>query len=273
MTVNPENGSNSAVTEDDSDDVLIDLTAASSARSRVGHHKWSDWMPTVSLVIPTFNEEPNLPHVLPRIPSWVTEVIIVDGRSTDDTVAVARSLRPDVIVLHQEGVGKGDAMRLGFESSTGDIIAAIDADGSMDPTELHAFVGQLMGGADLVKGSRFAQGGGTIDMEFHRRVGNWGLVQLTRFLFGQHYSDLCYGYVAFWSRILDVIEPDADGFEIEALINARALRARLKIAEVPSFEARRVHGVSNLKTFRDGWRILRTLLKERFIPHPQAPVV
>ncbi|HJR93086.1 MAG TPA: glycosyltransferase family 2 protein [Acidimicrobiia bacterium] len=268
LGTNPERGVD-RVPSDVKTDVLIDLTEAEVAPATkpavdLDLHRWSDWMPRVSLVIPTMNEASNLPHVLPRIPTWVAEVIIVDGQSTDDTVGVATSLIPDAIVIHQTGSGKGDAMRLGFEAATGDIIASIDADGSMDPAELHVFVGQLMAGADFVKGSRFAQGGGTVDMEIHRKMGNWGLVRLTRLLFGQRYSDLCYGYMAFWRRALDIINPDSEGFEIEALMNARALRARLKIAEVPSFEARRIHGVSNLKTFRDGWRILSTLLSERF---------
>lgn len=248
--------------------VMIDLTDSgervSSSTTDMRLHRWADRMPTVSLVIPTKNEARNLAHVLPRIPPWVTEVIIVDGQSTDDTIAVTMTLIPDAVVIEQTGQGKGDAMRLGFAAATSDIVAMIDADGSMDPVELYAFVGQLMAGADVVKGSRFCQGGGTVDMEFHRKAGNWGLVWLTRLLYGQRYSDLCYGYVAFWRRVLDVINPDVDGFEIEALINARALKAGLAIAEVPSFEARRVHGVSNLRTFRDGWRVLRTLLVERF---------
>lgn len=266
MTAELERGIDRAQADDIR--IVVDLTASTATSNRSQEHRWSDWMPAVSLVIPTMNEGSNLPHVLPRIPSWVTEVIVVDGGSTDNTLEVVREMRPDAVIINQEGRGKGDAMCLGFRAATGDIIAAIDADGSMDPTELYALVGQLMVGADFVKGSRFAQGGGTVDMELHRKAGNWGLVQLTRFLFGQRYSDLCYGYIAFWKDVLDIIEPDAEGFEIEALMNARALRANLKIAEVPSFEARRIHGVSNLKTFRDGWRVLRTLLRERISRRP-----
>ena len=143
----------------------------------------------------------------------------------------------------------------------------------MDPAELHTFVGQLMAGADYVKGSRFVQGGGTVDMELHRKLGNWGLMMAARLLFGGNYSDLCYGYFAFWRDALPLIDPDAPGFEIETQINVRVLKAKLKIAEVASFEARRVHGVSNLNTWRDGFRILRTIVRERFIRQKLPSVI
>lgn len=227
-------------------------------------HRWANVLPTVSLVIPTLNEERNLSYVLARVPEWVSEVIVVDGLSTDGTVALARKLRPDIKVVLEPKPGKGAALIAGFRAATSDIIAAIDADGSMDPAELHTFVGQLVVGHDYVKGSRFLQGGGTVDMELHRKLGNWGLLATVRILFGSKYSDLCYGYFAFWRDSLETLDPDVPGFEIETLINVRALKTNLKVAEVPSFEARRLHGVSNLKAWRDGFRILRTILRERF---------
>lgn len=256
------------------DDVVIDLTDRAGeqvdAQPVARKPRWSEIVPAVSVVIPVINEEKNLPLVLPKIPSWVSQIVIVDGRSSDNTVEVARELNPSAEIITQPGRGKGDAMAAGFAVATGDIIVSIDADGSMDPNELISYVGALMAGADLVKGSRFAQGGGTTDMELHRKAGNRLLVWATRLMYGQHFSDLCYGYVAFWKDALDVIRPDADGFEIEAMISARALRGGLLIAEVPSFEEHRVHGVSNLRTFRDGWRVLRTIIVERFrTPRPQ----
>ncbi len=217
----------------------------------------------VTVVIPALNEADNLPHVLPRIPSWVHEVLLVDGNSTDDTVAVARRLLPRVKIVQQKGRGKGAALRSGFEASTGDIIVMLDADGSTDPGEIPAFVGPLLAGADFAKGSRFLQGGGTADMPFHRRAGNWGLTMMVRIFFGGSYSDLCYGYNAFWARVLPMLELDGDGFEIETMMNVRALRRGLKVAEVPSFEAPRVHGVGRLRTIPDGWRVLKTLVRER----------
>jgi glycosyltransferase involved in cell wall biosynthesis len=219
--------------------------------------------PTVSVVIPTKNEAKNLPHVLPRVPHWVHEVLIVDGHSTDGTVEVARRLRSDVRIIQQTGKGKGDALRCGFAAATGDIIVMLDADGSTDPAEIPVFCAALRAGADFVKGSRFLQGGGTSDMEFHRKMGNLGFVLLVRMLFGGNFSDLCYGYSAFWRRVLPQLCIDCDGFEVETLMNVRALRAGLKIAEVPSFEAMRIYGTSNLRAIPDGLRVLRTIVTER----------
>lgn len=224
--------------------------------------------PTVSVIVPTLNEEKNLHHVLPRIPAWVHEVIVVDGHSTDRTVEVAERLWPGVQIVYQTGKGKGNALTTGFAAAKGEIIVTIDADGSTDPAEIPAFVGALMSGADFAKGSRFMQGGGTVDMELHRRLGNWGLRLSAKALFGGRFSDLCYGYNAFWSRAVDVMQPDGDGFEIETLLSLRALKANLKIAEVASFEYRRIHGVSNLRAISDGMRVLRTIFKERFTRLP-----
>ncbi len=220
--------------------------------------------PLVSVVIPTLNEADNLPHVLPRIPAWVNEVVIVDGRSIDRTVEVALELRPDAHIVLEKRPGKGTALLSGFRAAKGDIIVALDADGSTNPEEIPAFVGLLLAGADFVKGSRFLQGGGTADMELHRQLGNWGLRMIVRLVFGGRYSDLCYGYNAFWKDALPVLRADVCGFEIETLMNVRALRSRLNVAEVPSFEDRRINGESHLQTLPDGWRVLRTIASERW---------
>jgi glycosyltransferase involved in cell wall biosynthesis len=218
---------------------------------------------SVSVVVPTLNEVRNLPFVLPRIPAWVDQVILVDGGSEDGTVEVARALLPDIDIVREFRPGKGAALQAGFRAAHGDIIVTLDADGSADPAEIPAFVGCLLAGADYAKGSRFAQGGGTRDMELLRRAGTWGLRILVRLAFGGRYSDLCYGYNAFWRHVLPVIDGDADGFEIETLMNVRVLAARLRVAEVASHEEARIHGESHLNTFRDGFRVLRMIVRER----------
>lgn len=223
----------------------------------------------VSVIIPALNEADNLPYVLPRIPAWVDEVLLVDGHSTDDTVTVARQLRPDIRIVEQQGKGKGAALRSGFAVATGDILVMLDADGSTDPAEMGLFAQVLCNGADFVKASRFMQGAGTADMPLYRQFGNEALTILVRLLFGGRFSDLCYGYNAFWARVLPLLDLDGDGFEIETMMNVRALRAGLKVVEMPSFEAERVHGVGRLRTIPDGWRVLKTIVKERL--RPQRP--
>ena len=233
--------------------------------------------PKVSVVIPTLNEARNLPHVFSKLPPALHEVIIVDGHSVDDTVATARRLRPDVRIIKQSRSGKGNALACGFAAATGDIIAMVDADGSADPGEILAFVEALMGGDDYAKGTRFAPGGGSSDITRLRKAGNWVLSGLVNVLCGTRYSDLCYGYNAFWRRHVEVFALDAeapspadgtrlwgDGFEVETLINIRVAQAGLAVAEVASYEHSRIHGVSNLNAVSDGWRVLRTILVERF---------
>ncbi|MFN8076578.1 MAG: glycosyltransferase family 2 protein [Kineosporiaceae bacterium] len=229
--------------------------------------------PRVSVVVPTLNEAKNLPHVFAKLPADIHEVILVDGRSVDDTIEVAQRLRPDIVVVRQTRKGKGNALACGFAAVTGDIVVMLDADGSADPGEIPAFVDALMSGADFAKGTRFARGGGSTDITRLRRAGNWGLNALVNVLYRTRYTDLCYGYNAFWVTCLDILElaPGekgsemlwGDGFEIETIINTRVARAGLAIAEVGSFEHERLHGTSNLNTFKDGARVLRAISLER----------
>jgi len=228
----------------------------------------SEEAPRVTVVVPAKNEAANLVHVLPRLPE-VYEVIVVDGGSNDATIEVARELIPGVRILHQPRRGKGDALTCGFRSARGEIIVMLDADGSARPEEIPRFVEALLAGADFAKGSRFLTGGGSADITRLRSLGNKILTGTVNFLFGSRYSDLCYGYNAFWAWTLDELALDADGFEIETQLNVRAVKAGLAVVEVPSYEDERIHGVSNLNAGRDGMRVLRTILHERFGRRPQ----
>lgn len=229
--------------------------------------------PRVTVVIPALNEERNLPFVAAAMPDDVDEIVFVNGNSVDNTALVARELWPDGVHIKQTRKGKGNALACGFRAATGDIIVMIDADGSTDPQEIPSYVGVLVSGADFAKGSRFIQGGGSADITHFRRLGNWGLNAMVNTLFSTKYTDLCYGYNAFWRHCLDEMRLPAihhqtpqwgDGFEIETLINVRVAASRLKIAEVCSYEASRIHGVSNLNAVRDGTRVLRTIRREFF---------
>jgi glycosyltransferase involved in cell wall biosynthesis len=234
--------------------------------------------PRVSLVIPALNEARNLPHVFAQLPRDLYEVVLVDGNSSDDTVEVTKSLRPDIRIVGQNRRGKGNALACGFAACGGDIIVMLDADGSTNPAEIPRFVDALVAGADFAKGSRFLEGGGSSDLTRLRRTGNRFLSEAVNALYGTRYSDLCYGYNAFWSGCLPLLGLDpgpsldddperrlwGDGFEVETLINVRIAKAGLQVAEVPSFERDRLYGASNLNAFSDGLRVLRTIAIERW---------
>jgi glycosyltransferase involved in cell wall biosynthesis len=216
----------------------------------------------VSVVVPALNEQDCIGWVLDQVPSWVSEIVLVDGLSTDATERVARSSRPEIVVVHQRRQGKGAALRAGFAAARSDIVVMLDADGSTDPTELPQFVAALEAGADFVKGSRHLPGGGSEDFTLLRRAGNRVLVAMANAMFGSRFTDLCYGYCAFWRRHNDALMLTADGFEIETQLAIRAIKAELDIHEVPSFELMRRAGKSNLNAYHDGRRVLATMLRE-----------
>jgi glycosyltransferase involved in cell wall biosynthesis len=220
--------------------------------------------PRVSVVIPAMNEARNLRFVLPSIGEWVDEVILVDGGSTDGTRQTAQSLLPNVRIVQQSGTGKGSAQRSGFEAATGDIIVSLDADGSMNPRELPAFIGVLASGAEVAKGTRYVQGAGSADLSWFRSVGNRALTWAARRLFGGRLSDVTYGYVGFWRHVLSKLDLRSEGFELEVEITVQALNRGLRVVEVPCFESKRVHGTSNLHAVPDGWRILKLMLVQRW---------
>jgi glycosyltransferase involved in cell wall biosynthesis len=237
--------------------VVIDLQAEAIARAPVRAQA-----PLVSVVIPTLNEAENLRHLIPAL-SPEYELVIVDGGSTDGTVELALELCPDAVIERQPGQGKGDALIHGFMAARGDIIVAFDGDCSARADEIPRFVHALAGGAHFAKGSRFIGDGGSADLTRLRSLGNRFLCGLVNMLHGTAYTDLCYGFNAFSRECLPFIPDDAPGFEIETTMNIRIAHADLRIVEVPSYEDPRRFGSSNLRAFRDGFKILGVILRER----------
>lgn len=227
--------------------------------------------PRVSVVVPAKDEADNIREILPYL-SFCYEVIVVVSEDDHASAEAARAALPFAKVVVQTRKGKGNALVCGFEKANGDVIVTFDIDGSADPHEIPRFVEALTRGADLAKGSRFCAGGGSQDITQFRSVGNYGLNVLASGLTGTRFSDLCYGFNAFWADQLPMLclpDPDAegpqygDGFEIEAMIIGRFAIAKAIIIEVPSYEYDRYFGESNLNAIKDGFRVLGTLLRDR----------
>jgi len=204
-----------------------------------------------------------LPRVLPKIPKWINEIILVDGHSTDNTVVVAKRILPNIRILYQPGRGKDDAMKHGFRNATGEIIITLDADGSTDPEQIPEFVHPLLNGYDFVKGSRFLKA--NPNMPLHRKIGNKMLVALTNLLFGTKYTDVCCGYNAFWKRCLNKMKLSNDGFDYEPTLHVKIKKAGLRVAEVTCSDAGRISGASKLPMLRQGLKAAIAILKQRLL--------
>ena len=218
--------------------------------------------PYISLVVPTLNEGRNIARLLGSVKRELSrygyEIIVVDGHSTDDTVAISKRYGARVIY---DDKGKGSALERGFRAAKGSIIISMDADLSHRPKELKLLISGIEAGYDICVGSRFMSGGGSSDMPPLRVFGNKVFVDLVNLIYGSRYTDMCYGYRSFTKdalRKLRLVEP---GFGIETEINIKARKARMKVLEVPSFEKKRSEGVGKLRTVNDGFVILRTIFK------------
>lgn len=215
----------------------------------------------ISTVIPTLNEEKNLPKLLKELSKHADEIIVVDGYSKDKTVKIAKKFGSKVIF---DDKGKGSALRKGMEEASGDIIVSMDADLSHRCDEINLLIEAIRTGFDISMGSRFIQGGGTEDMPWYRKIGNKFFVLLVNSIWNTNYSDLCYGYRAFRKDCIKKLDLKSNGFGIETEISIKAAKKKLKVIEIPSYEKSRKGGIGKLRTFRDGFSIMKTIVKEVF---------
>ena len=221
---------------------------------------------SVSVIVPAMNEADNLPHVFATLPD-------LDRRGHPRRRQLerrhrrggARRLRPDLRVVTQTGRGKGNALIEGFAAATRRHHRH-DRRRRIRPTARDPRLRRRpRRRRRLRQGLPLRAGRGLRRHQPAALASATGSsTGLTNLLFGTRYTDLCYGYNAFWARHLHALDLDCDGFEIETLMNVRAAQAGPTIHEVPSHERCRIHGESNLHAVRDGLRVLRTILRERF---------
>jgi len=227
--------------------------------------------PKISVIICTLNEAESLPHVLPKIPDWVDEILLVDGNSNDATVEIARKLCPRIRVLYQTGKGKGDALKYGINEAKGEIIVTLDADGETPPEEIERFINPLLEGNDFAKGSRLFRRR-PHKMPVYRWFGNKVLAYTCNILYGTRFSDICCGYNSFWKKEflkLDLSYNEKElGCSMEQQMTVRAKKAGRKIKEVPIKSDGRIAGKSVIggvnQSIKQGFRDWFLIIGERF---------
>lgn len=216
---------------------------------------------SVSVVIPCFNEEQGVAHVLQNMPAYVDETIVVDNNSTDGTAEVAREL--GALVIYEGRKGYGSAYQAGLPAATGDIIATVDGDGTYPSEAIASLIDELLAGElDFISASRFP----LRDPRAMRRrnwLGNMVLTWTARALFLRRIADSQSGMWVFRRSCLRWIRPCQTGMAFSEEIKLEAMRApQVRFGERPVAYHERI-GETKLFTWRDGFRNLVFLFRYR----------
>ncbi|QWV95085.1 glycosyltransferase family 2 protein [Geomonas oryzisoli] len=220
----------------------------------------------LSVVIPVYNEKDTITVIHQAVKSIdiVSEIIVVDDGSTDGTGVIAQGLADDMtrVLLHEQNMGKGAALRTGFRHATGDIVVVQDADLEYDPAQYPKLIRPILDGkADVVYGSRFVSGDYRRVLYFWHMVGNSFLTLLSNMLTNLNLTDMETCYKAFRKEVLDqvVIEENRFGFEPE--ITAKLSKLNVRIYETGISYSGRTYQEGKKIGWKDGFSALRCILK------------
>jgi glycosyltransferase involved in cell wall biosynthesis len=224
--------------------------------------------PCIAILIPCLNEALTIEMVITGFQAQLpqAQIFVGDNNSDDDTAAIAR--RSGANVVREQRRGKGNIMRRLFADIDADFYVMVDGDGTYDPSVAPDIIRLLEeGGHDLVNVARKPTG--TDSFRGSRRFGNWLLTRLVGLLFRTATADMLSGYKAFSRRFVKTFPALSYGFEIETEIMIHAAELRLPFLEIEApYGKRPADSMSKLRTFRDGFRILR--LVDHFVrqEHP-----
>jgi len=215
----------------------------------------------VSVIISTLNEEENIGKVIDSLKKTTplnSQIIVVDSGSQDRTAKIAKEKDVEVYQLNMRG--KGRAMRLGVEKAKWKILVFIDGDGSYSCHNINDLINPILeGGADMIYGSRFSPGSKR-EMSLVRYLGNKLFSFLGSLLCGKR-TDFLTGFFTIKKNKFLELDLKSQEFEIETEIFVKAVRRNLKIGEVPIEYVK--SGKSKLNPLKDGFKILKILLKNR----------
>jgi len=222
----------------------------------------------VCVILPALNEEETIGMVIDEIPmgeierrGYKVNILVIDNGSSDRTSEIAREKGVQVIV--EPTRGKGMAIRAGFEALSGDFVFILDADYTYPAAHIPEMLEVLEGGYDVVMGSRLKGQMGEGAMSNLNLVGNRLLALMTNLLYGTRISYPCTGCWGLSGKAVKELKLDATGFEIEADMLTEVARNGYRITEVP-ISYRRRSTPAKLKSLRDGFKIGRMLVSNRF---------
>lgn len=217
--------------------------------------------PTIAVLVPCHDEEATIAQVVGDFSQALpgVAVYVFDNNSSDRTAQIARDAGAVVRTVSLQG--KGNVVRRQFADVEADVYLLVDGDGTYDAAAAPGLVEQLLrDGLDMVVGTRRS-----LQQEAYRtghRAGNVLLSRCVGYLFGRSFQDMLSGYRVFSRRYVKSFAAHAAGFEIETELAVHALQLRMPVAEVMTdYGVRPTGSVSKLNTWRDGWRILMTILK------------
>ena len=217
----------------------------------------------VTVVIPTKNEEGSIAAIIDSAMPFGEEILVVDGRSTDATVAIAGS--KGVRVVQDNGKGKGDALRVGAEAASGRILVFLDADGSHDPADIPRMVAPIQADKeDLVIGSRGKGGSDELHGDIEkllRLLGSDIILIGINWRFKAHLTDSQNGYRAIRRSVFLDLQTRENITTIEQEMTMKALKKGYRVSEVPSHEYERITGESTIKLRRVWFRYIYSWLK------------
>jgi len=216
---------------------------------------------SVSLIAATLNEIEAVKVVLPKIDrTWVDEIIIVDGGSTDGTVEYCKE--NGFTVYRQRQKGYGAALCEAIELSRGDFIIEFQPDGNSLPQKIPELIAKISEGFDLVVGSRYKDAAKSLDDDYVTAMGNWVFTRLVNLFFKASYTDVLIGYRIFRRQAFNALGIDEMGLSWAIQVPIRFAKKGFRIAEIPADEPKRIGGVRKMRPLKHGWEFLMVMIKE-----------
>jgi glycosyltransferase involved in cell wall biosynthesis len=216
---------------------------------------------SVTLIAPTINEIEAVSVVLPQINrEWIDEIIVVDGGSTDGTVEFCRA--QGCTVYRQRQKGYGAALREAIAISKGDLIIEFQPDGNTEPSVVPKMIEKINEGYDLVIGSRYQPGAVSYDDDIITKIGNRVFTMLVNLAFRGHYTDTLIGTRIFRRDAFDRLGMRCTGLSWAIELPIRFAKKKMRIAEIPANEPKRIGGRRKMRPFKHGLEFLMVLLRE-----------